>query len=252
MKHSRLNAVLWLSLMSICLSVNARTGITLLPNAGINIGGTSPIPIPAEIRQINGFNPNFNWSTGVTAIIDFNPSCKWDLYAGIRFEKKSMTTDARVKNYSTSITDDEGSEISGMWTGYVNTTYSSTGITIPVTASYKLFEALRIQAGPYVSFLTDRKFYGHVYDGYMRHGDPTGPKTVFENGDSAPFEFNDQLKPFQYGICAGLEWNPVGKIIVSGLLSWGLDSAFKDSFKTIDMKMYPIYFNLSLGYRITL
>ena len=28
--------------------------------AGVNIGGTAPIPLPSEIRKINGYNPYLN------------------------------------------------------------------------------------------------------------------------------------------------------------------------------------------------
>lgn len=36
-------------------------------NAGVNIGGTSPLPLPAEIRSIDSYSPNLSLSIGATA-----------------------------------------------------------------------------------------------------------------------------------------------------------------------------------------
>ena len=42
-------------------------------------------------------------------------------------------------------------------------------------------------------------FDGYVYDGYLREGDPTGPKISFE-GDYVPTnDFGDNLRHFQVG-----------------------------------------------------
>lgn len=66
--------------------------------AGFSIGGTSPLPLPQEIRTINGYTPG-----GVAISIEgnttkwFDPKKTWGITFGVRLESKKMTTDAGVK-----------------------------------------------------------------------------------------------------------------------------------------------------------
>ena len=86
--------------------------------AGINLGGTSPMGLPAEIRAINVFKPTFAFSIEGDVKRNFNE--KWGLMAGIRFEVKGMSTDATVKNYQI-LLQYEGAPIEGVFTGNVET-----------------------------------------------------------------------------------------------------------------------------------
>ena len=65
-----------------------------------------------------------------------------------------------------------GERISGVWTGGVKTKVHTAGLTIPLMATYKLSNRWNIKAGPYFSYLLSREFSGHVYEGYLREGDP--------------------------------------------------------------------------------
>ena len=65
--------------------------------AGFNIGGTSPIPLPAEIRQINAYHPMLNIE--LEGLVHRKYGKHWGSMLGIRLENKAMKTDARVKNY---------------------------------------------------------------------------------------------------------------------------------------------------------
>ena len=85
---------------------------------------------------------------------------------GLRLETKGMEAKARVKNYSMEIIGDGGELLAGYWTGKVKTKYRGSYFSIPVTAAYKLSQRVRINAGPYVSFMTSGDFNGHVHDGY--------------------------------------------------------------------------------------
>ena len=46
-------------------------------NAGTNIGGASPIPLPAEIRKINSYSPELNLQIGATVRKWFGAGDKW-------------------------------------------------------------------------------------------------------------------------------------------------------------------------------
>ena len=65
--------------------------------AGFNIGGTSPMPLPVEIREINSYKPGLCIQLEGAAQRKFGHH--WGTMVGVRLENKGMTTDARVKNY---------------------------------------------------------------------------------------------------------------------------------------------------------
>lgn len=216
--------------------------------AGFNIGGFSPIPLPVEIRSIEAYNPTLAIQLGgeITKWID--PSKKWGVTLGLRFENKNMTTKAMVKNYSMEIIGSDGNRLKGNWTGGVKTDVRNDYLSIPLLASWKPAARWTIQFGPYASILLNGNFTGNVYEGYLREGDPTGEKINFTDGAIATYDFSDELRTFQWGVQTGAEWNAFKHLKVYTNLTWGLNDIFKNDFKTITFAMYPIYLNFGFGY----
>ena len=65
-----------------------RDGLGFIVRAGYVIGGTSPLPLPAEIRKINEFSPKGGFSLGVDGYKYFNT--RWGISAGLRFFMQGM------------------------------------------------------------------------------------------------------------------------------------------------------------------
>ena len=216
--------------------------------AGLNIGGASPLPLPAEIRKIDGFNPGLNLMLGVKAVKWITPDSRWGVGVGLRFETKGMTTNATVKNYGMEIIDD-GARVSGRWTGKVHTHYKTSQFTLPITAEYRITPRWTVNAGPYIALAMENNFDGYVHDGYLREGDPTGEKAVFEGDSRAVYDFDDNLRNFQWGMMAGASWVAYKHLSVNANLAWGCQGIFKSSFKTITFSMYPIFLNIGFGYK---
>ena len=216
-------------------------------NAGTNIGGASPIPLPSEIRKINSYNPELNLQIGATARKYFGENEKWGAGIGIRLETKGMKTEANVKNYGMELIDN-GQTLKGRWTGKVSTKYHTQQLVIPITAFYRLSKRVTLNAGPYLAFAFRNDFDGYVYDGYLREGDPTGPKISFDANSKASYDFGDELRSFQWGIQAGVGVNVLKHFVINANLQWGLNDIFKSSFKTVNFSLYPIYLNLGFGY----
>ncbi len=84
--------------------------------AGFNIGGTSPIPLPKEIRKIDSYAPGIAIAIEGNATKWFDKDKKWGLTLGLRLENKNMTTEATVKNYGMKIINTNGGELAGLWT----------------------------------------------------------------------------------------------------------------------------------------
>lgn len=216
--------------------------------AGFKIGGTAPIPLPKEIREIKSYNPTLSIPLEANITKWLGENRKWGVTTGLKLENKNMTTKARVKNYSTEIIGDGGETVRGRWTGNVETKVRNTYVTLPLLAAYRLNKRWILRAGPYASILTEGEFSGHVYDGYLRDGDPTGPKLEFSDGRIATYDFSDNLRRFAYGIQAGASWRAFKHLNVHADLSWGLNDIFKSDFNTITFAMYPIYADFGIGY----
>ncbi len=223
-------------------------GLEYEVRAGINIGGATPLPLPEEIRSINEFSPNVNLSLEGQITKWFDKQKKWGMILGLRLENKGMETKARVKNYGMEIIGDGGERLAGNWTGNVKTKFRSSYFSIPILAAYQLSKRVKLSAGPYMSFQMGGDFNGYVSDGYLRKGDPTGTKVEFKDGNTAPYDFSEDLRSFQWGVQAGVTWKAFKRLTVHGDLVWGLNDIFKKEFKTITFNMYPIYLNAGFGY----
>lgn len=222
-------------------------GLEYEVNAGVNIGGASPIPLPAEIRHINSFSPHLNLQIGTTVTKWILPDRKWGVALGLRLETKGMETGATVKNYGMEIIQD-GTKVSGRWTGDVRTKYSTQQLAIPITAVYRFSKRFKMNFGPYLAYAFTNNFDGYVSNGYLREGDPTGKKIIFGEDNRATYDFGDELRAFQWGLQLGCSVKALKRLQVNANLTWGLNDIFKSSFKTVTFNMYPIYLNVGFGY----
>lgn len=214
---------------------------------GYNLGGTSPLPLPAEIRSINSYRPSMGFSFEANVSKWFDVKKRWGMILGVKLENKNMETDATVKNYGMEILED-GALVKGRWTGGVTTSVKNSFLTFPVLAAYKVHPRTSLKLGVFMSYLIEGNFSGHVYEGYLRNGDPTGDKIPFTDGKTASYDFSDNLRRFQWGLQIGADWEAFKHLKVYGDLSWGLNDAFPKDFETITFSMYPIYFNVGVGY----
>ena len=106
--------------------------------AGFNIGGTLPIPLPAEIRKIESYSPTMAFTVEGSVLRWFTP--KWALTTGLRFETKGMNAGAKVKNYQMTLLIENGDktgEMSGRFTGRIKTRVQNEYITLPITMPQK-------------------------------------------------------------------------------------------------------------------
>lgn len=133
-------------------------GLEYEVKAGFSIGGTSPLPLPKEIRSIDSYNPNMAIAIEGNATKWFGSDKKWGMLLGLRLENKSMTTKATVKNYNMEIIGDGGEKVSGVWTGGVKTKVKNSYLTIPILAKYKLTKRWNLTVGPYFSYMLEGDF----------------------------------------------------------------------------------------------
>lgn len=213
--------------------------------AGFEMGGTVPFPLPAQMRTIEGFSPLGNFSVQALANMPFNK--RWEMLLGFRFERKGMTAESTVKDYNMSIQSDDGGAITGRWTGFVSMSADQWMVTLPLEATFNITEVGRIRGGLYFGYVTKGKFYGEVKDGYLREGNPTGAK-IEVGEEPQSFEFNDDMRRFQWGWTLGGEWRIYKGLSAFLDLDWGLNNIFVPEFETIAFDMHPIFGTVGIGY----
>lgn len=216
--------------------------------AGYNLGGSTPMPLPAEIRKINSWSPGFSPTLAFHATRWINSD--WGLTSGLEIDIKGMTIDADVKYWYTDLVVGSGEQVgnfSGTFSGKNKTKVMNGYITIPVLGTYRLNHLWTFHAGGYVSLLQDEKFEGTASDGYIRNGGPTGEIVKVTE---ATYDFSNELRKVDAGIMAAADWNFTRRMAVKGQLSWGLVPLFPSDFKGISYKMYNIYMMLGLAYRL--
>ena len=223
---------------------SAAVGIEYRVKAGIALGGTAPLPLPAEIRAIESFNPGLSLSIEGEALKLFNET--WGISIGLRLETREMRTDAKVQGYRIMLQAEE-QQLSGYFWGRVKTNVDNSFLTLPVLAVWKPSERWGVKLGTYGSYALKRGFSGLAYNGYLRENAPTG--TYVEIGaNNGYYDFSDNMRSWFWGLQAGGEWRAFPHLIVGLDLSWGMNSLFSKDFEVISFKIVPIYGTLSFGY----
>lgn len=216
---------------------------------GYNIGATTPLGMPATIRSLESFKVKDNFLLGFDVQKDFLGS--WGLMAGLHVERKSMEVEAKVKSYHMEIVRG-GESLSGNFTGRNVSEVDLQMVTVPLLATYKPSEKVVLKFGPYVSYVNTRVFKGYVYDGYLRKGDPTGQKIAIgsDSDTRGSYDFSSDLRRWQWGIDAGVDWHVAKRWGLYADLTWGLTGIHKSSFHTIEQTLYPIFGSLGVTYQL--
>lgn len=216
--------------------------------AGFNFGGTTPLPLPAEIRSVR------SWSPGLAGTLAFRVSHwltpEWGITSGLAIDIKGMKVSADVKYWHTNLMVGEGDNtgmFSGTFSGINNTTARNGYIVLPLMAAWRPMDKWTFRLGGYFASLQDARFEGTASDGYIRNGGPTGDRI---NIEQASYDFSDQLRKRDAGLMASADWSFTHKLAATGQFSYGLVPVFPSSFEGISYNMYNVYLMLGLAYKL--
>lgn len=217
--------------------------------AGFNLGATTPVSIPREVRKIESWWPQFTPQLGYNIL--YNTNNKWAIGSGIVLDYKGMGVRDRVKYLYTEVKlEADGNYLSGYFTGTNETTVKMAYVTIPLFVRYTINDKWNIRAGGYASYAYSTSFKGKVWDGYMRAPDPTGSEIIIENKGDATFDFGNEIRTFDFGILAGGDMKINHRFNLSGSLNWGLTPVFRNSFRAVPFRMHNIYMTLGISYNL--
>lgn len=243
------------------------SGWGFIARAGYSIGACAPLPIPAEIRGIQGFAPSGSLHGGVEGYKMIGP--RWGLVLGLYASWQGFTTKANVMNYYMEISMDKN-KMKGWFTGCNDTKAETFGLSIPVMATFRMGPRWNVSMGPYFSFWLMKKFEGSVYaaDAGVFGDEPVGYLRVNDNGNPGPiggkvdfgvdasgkrteatYNFSQDMRTFTCGVEVVFDWKAMKHLNVFGKLNWGLMGAFPGDFEPVQFPMYPIYGTFGLAYR---
>lgn len=219
-------------------------------NIGYALGGTTPMPLPPEIRTIDKFQPYGGGNVGIEISKMFGTSKhRWGLGGGVHGFIHGMKTGAHVKGYKMAITMGDDT-MSGYYTGVDETNVRIIGLTMPLKFLWRANPRWTIGAGPYLQLFKVNEFKGKVYDGYLRENTPIGTKVEIAEGTPATYDFSSDLRPANWGLAVEADWKASRHWSLYGALDWGMSGIFRHDFQTVQFKMYSIYANVGVAYNI--
>jgi len=205
---------------------------------GLNLGGTMPLPLPANIIKVESYSPNLFPTIGAEALRWLNE--KIGVSAGLRFENKGMKSTAKVKEYSMHF-----GEWNGKFEGTVDTEMSLNYLDLPISAHYAIMENFFVYAGAYYAYLLNGKFKGAA-----SHGEINDGKSISPFKEPQEYDFSTDLKNYDVGLSIGLNFLPYNKhILLSFDFNYGLVSVFQSDFNGVSDDMQNVYGKFSVGYR---
>lgn len=218
---------------------------------GYNIGATTPVSMPREVRSITSFWPQFNPLFGYNFWYKINE--EWSIGSGAIVDLKGMGIRNKVKYMHTDVVM-EGNNIKGYFTGRNETTTKIAYISVPIRISYQFADQWKVRGGISLSYKYNSEFYGTVWDGVLiettnNEDIINGTKIEVPYKNKAIFDFGKEVRDFELGLLLGASHNiPKSRFDIFGDFSYGLTPIFNSDFKAIEFKMRNIYLALGLNY----
>lgn len=215
--------------------------------AGFNLGATSPMGLPSDVRAINSYKPTANLAIAGYATMNLNHS--WGIRAGIRFEYKGMETGITVKNWPMTVNIQSGDVLGmkrGYFTGDIKNKTRMGYLTIPLSAIYRVNKKWELHAGWYFAYAIDRNFTGKVIEGQIRET-PLHPVISITKAD---YNYSEDLQKFDTGAEIGASFKVYRNLAIDANLTWGIISVLNPDKRQIDMNNYNVYLNIGVSYAL--
>lgn len=247
-------AVLFMFIGGVAKGQEAKNGLgdlsdrlTYRFSVGTKIGGAAPIPIPRVIRSVEGYSPHYPFFIGGKA--NYAIDNKWGVSLGLTFEGKGMNAEADVKGYKTTFNAnaDPTKNVRGYYTGRISTNVQNLYLSVPIQATLRLNDNWSLQAGPYISFAVQKKFFGEATNGYLRNLEPTGNRIEI---DVAKYDFKDDVRTIDVGMSVGANYDFGKRYFALAQFDYGFNSIMKTGFETISFGLHNVFLNVGVGIKI--
>lgn len=211
--------------------------------SGLNIGATTPIPVPKELK-ITSYNPKLNPKLGAQLVYYF--SNKWGLGTGFTIDWKGMNIHTKVSGVHLSIDVPNTGILTGYVTGKGTTKVNTLYLTQPVYGIYRFNSKWQIKAGTYLAKAISRKFTGDVKDIKIEVESPTRKEMEIPY---ATINYNKDVRNIDMGLLLGGEYRINDHIGLYTDFTWGFTPYFSKTVP-IHFTMRNIYLSLGMTYRL--
>lgn len=218
-------------------------GFDLSFKVGDNIGFTSPVPVPSDLK-ITGYNPKFNPRVGVDLAWFFN-EC-WGIGIGVAMDWKGLTVHTRVNEVHLSIDVPNLGTVTGDVTGRNKTTVRTLYLTQPIYGLYRFHPKWQVKGGIYLAEALHRKFKGSVSDVLVEVSSPISQTLGVSH---ATLNYSGHVRKFEVGVLAGMEFRMNRHVGFYADFTWGLTPYFSGNVP-IEFTMRNIYFSVGATFRL--
>ncbi|MCC8087984.1 MAG: PorT family protein [Rikenellaceae bacterium] len=218
-------------------------GFDLLFLVGVNIGATTPVPIPGDLK-ITGYHPRLNPKLGAEVSYYFNDH--WGVGSGLTIDWKGMKVHTKVTDVHLGINVPNVGPLTGYVTGKNTTKVNTIYLTQPVYGTYRFNNKWRIKAGIYMAETVYRRFKGDVTDVKISIENPVVQDRELSY---ATLDYSKDTRKFDMGLLAGGEFrvNPHFGFFTD--FTWGLTPYFFRSVP-IHFTMRNIYLSVGATFRM--
>lgn len=128
-------------------------------------------------------------------------------------------------------------EVETVFNGQSSGKFSNSYLQLPLVACWSAATDLRVIGGPYVGYLVSTGTYA------------TGVGTVGIRPEvvTKDMVFTEKMRQWDLGIQAGVQWSVLRDVFVDGRCTYGLNSIFDPSYKTIPYPVQNLFVTVSVG-----
>ncbi|MCD7972717.1 MAG: PorT family protein [Candidatus Azobacteroides sp.] len=221
----------------------SEAGLDLSFIAGVNIGATTPVPIPGDLK-ITKYNPKFNPKLGANLAYFFNEN--WGIGTGLTVDWKGMNVHTKVTDVHLSIDVPNLDTLTGYVTGRNTTQVNTFYLTQPIYGIYRFNPKWRVKTGIYIAEALSTKFKGDVKNVDIIVETPVSQEREVPY---ATLDYSDDVHTFDLGLLVGGEFRMNNHVGFYADFTWGFIPYFSGKVP-IHFTMRNIYPSIGITYRI--
>ncbi len=234
-------SVLFCSVLSFSQQMNSGLDYSFL--TGINIGATTPVPVPGDLK-IKSYYPRINPKLGGNIAYYFND--RFGVGAGLTVDWKGMNVHTKVTDVHLSVDVPNLGTLTGYVTGKNTTEVSTFYLTQPIYGIYRFNPKWQAKLGFYMAEVLSTKFKGNVTNVDIVVESPLPQEREISY---ATLDYSDDVHLFDFGILAGGEFRMNKHIGFFADFSWALTPYFSRQVP-IHFTMRNVYLSLGVTFRL--
>ncbi len=220
-----------------------KSGADLSFLLGVNIGATTPVPIPGDLN-ITKYNPKLNPKLGANLGWFFTEH--WGIGTGLTLDWKGMNVHTEVTQVHLSVDVPNVGTLTGYVTGRNTTQVTTIYLTQPVYGTYRFNRKWQVKAGVYLAEALHRKFKGDVTDVEIR---VESPVSQVRKVSYATLDYSDHARKFDVGLLVGGEFRMNKHVGFYADFTWGFNPYFSTDVP-IHFVIRNIYGSVGVTYRL--